>query len=219
MKPLRNFGAALLLAVAILTAAVILAVNFRPLYYRSIPRIHTEAPQYTPEVIRTNYDILVDYLNPLYRGPLVLADFPMSPEGEFHFYEVKVIFDGVYLLFALSALLSLLLFLRRRRRGETGYLGLSALLVFLIPLLLAIPFLVDFSRAFVVFHEIAFNNDYWIFDPRIDPVIRILPEWFFMHAAYLILFFMLLFALATAFLWRRLSRKGTPKPKTTPPKG
>jgi integral membrane protein (TIGR01906 family) len=66
---------------------------------------------------------------------------------------------------------------------------------------------VNFSRAFVVFHEIAFSNDYWIFDPRIDPVIRILPEWFFMYAAFLILLYMVLLALLTLLLGKTFGKK------------
>lgn len=37
----------------------------------------------------------------------------------------------------------------------------------------------NFNRAFVIFHEIFFDNDLWIFDPRTDYMIRMLPEGFF----------------------------------------
>ncbi|MFU7518064.1 DUF1461 domain-containing protein, partial [Clostridium sp. HCS.1] len=36
------------------------------------------------------------------------------------------------------------------------------------------------SKAFVIFHNIFFNNDYWIFDERTDPIIKVLPEDVFM---------------------------------------
>lgn len=41
----------------------------------------------------------------------------------------------------------------------------------------------DFSRYFVVFHHIFFNNDLWILDPRTDLLINIVPEPFFMDTA------------------------------------
>lgn len=37
----------------------------------------------------------------------------------------------------------------------------------------------NFSKCFVIFHEIFFDNDLWIFDPRTDYMIRMLPEGFF----------------------------------------
>ena len=44
----------------------------------------------------------------------------------------------------------------------------------------AAKYLIDFSWAFTMFHKLFFRNDYWIFDPRIDPIIIALPEELFM---------------------------------------
>lgn len=41
----------------------------------------------------------------------------------------------------------------------------------------------DFSRYFVVFHHIFFNNDLWLLDPATDLLINIVPEPFFMDTA------------------------------------
>ena len=37
----------------------------------------------------------------------------------------------------------------------------------------------DFSEVFVIFHEIFFDNDLWLLDPKTDLMIRMLPEGFF----------------------------------------
>lgn len=37
----------------------------------------------------------------------------------------------------------------------------------------------DFTKYFTLFHEIFFDNDLWILDPRTDLLIRMLPEGFF----------------------------------------
>lgn len=37
----------------------------------------------------------------------------------------------------------------------------------------------NFNKVFVIFHEIFFTNDLWLFDPRTDYMIRMLPEGFF----------------------------------------
>ena len=41
----------------------------------------------------------------------------------------------------------------------------------------------DFSRYFIVFHHIFFNNDLWMLDPSTDLLINIVPEPFFMDTA------------------------------------
>lgn len=197
MNKMKDTLSALINSLLILSGSVILGLNIRLLYYYNIPKIQALNEDYSGALIRSNYDILIDYLNPFYNGKLKLDQLPMSPQGEFHFQEVKVIFNLVYLLFFVTLVLSLLIFILKRKSGDYRYLKLSALFTFIIPVILGIPFLVDFSRSFVIFHEIAFSNDYWIFDPRIDPVIRILPEWFFMYAAFLILIIMA--ALAAIF--------------------
>ena len=41
----------------------------------------------------------------------------------------------------------------------------------------------DFSKYFIVFHKIFFNNDLWVLDPRTDMLINIVPEGFFFDTA------------------------------------
>ena len=65
--------------------------------------------------------------------------------------------------------------------------GANTLIVILTTLLLSIY--IDFSKAFTVFHKIFFNNDYWIFDERTDPIIKVLPEEVFKLYALIILLF------------------------------
>lgn len=65
----------------------------------------------------------------------------------------------------------------------------------------------DFSHYFIVFHHIFFTNDLWLLDPRVDMLINIVPEPFFMDTALRIGITYVI--LITAFLgiclvlWRR----------------
>ncbi len=59
--------------------------------------------------------------------------------------------------------------------GTGLFLALSALLAAVIS--------TDFTKYFVIFHHIFFNNDLWILDPRTDNLINIVPEGFFMDTA------------------------------------
>ena len=65
-------------------------------------------------------------------------------------------------------------------------------MLIILPIVLFIIFIIDFDSAFTAFHKIFFNNDYWIFNPRLDQIINILPQEFFYHCAVLILSLILL---------------------------
>lgn len=41
----------------------------------------------------------------------------------------------------------------------------------------------DFTKYFIIFHKIFFNNDLWLLDPTTDLLINIVPEGFFMDTA------------------------------------
>ena len=41
----------------------------------------------------------------------------------------------------------------------------------------------DFTKYFIIFHQIFFDNDLWILDARTDLLINIVPEPFFMDTA------------------------------------
>lgn len=56
-------------------------------------------------------------------------------------------------------------------------------------------FISDFNKYFTIFHEIFFDNDLWLLDPRTDLLIRMLPEGFFLDMVLRIgvIFLLLLF--------------------------
>jgi len=56
---------------------------------------------------------------------------------------------------------------------------------------------VSFDRSFTLFHEIFFNNDLWLLDPRVDLLVNIVPTPFFMDIALCI---GIMFALALAVM-------------------
>ena len=78
------------------------------------------------------------------------------------------------------------------KNNNIEFLNITSKLVIILPILVAIPMLINFDKTFVVFHKLMFDNDYWIFDPSKDPVINILPQEFFFHAGLLIVMLILL---------------------------
>ena len=80
---------------------------------------------------------------------------------------------------------------RQIKQKEYRFFKLTAILTIVIPLILGFFAFIDFDRLFVMFHQLVFSNDYWLFNPRLDPIINILPENFFMHCFILIVFIVL----------------------------
>ena len=191
----------------ILSLSVTFALNFRPLYYFDISYLKiAETSGYPEEEIRANYDTLIDYNSMFSHEKLSFPTLAMSESGRIHFAEVKRIFVFVQYLAVISLILCVILTLYQRRRGDFRFLKPAALLTTAIPLVLGLLIALNWDAFFVTFHHIFFNNDYWIFDAATDPVITILPDAFFMHAAILILVCVLLGSFLCYIAGRRLNR-------------
>ncbi len=190
-----------------ISIGVIATVNFRLLYYLDIKFLNiAETSGYSNEIIIENYDALIDYNSPFYKGKLEFPSLPSSNEGIIHFEEVKQIFMSFYYIFAITFILALIIVIYKSRKKDTSYLLISSITVLVLPTLVLLGSAIDFDAAFVVFHKIFFRNDYWLFDPTTDPVITILPDTFFLHAMLVIVFFVLLGSLIL-FLFSNIGKK------------
>ena len=210
MRQLASVLASVAVGVAILgtSVTVVLAARFSYPWF-SAGRYNSH--QLTLAQMQANYDRIIEYsLFPWVRE-LHLETLPMSDAGAQHFAEAKDIFQ----LFVQGGLLALVVavvlgsWLWRRHRS-TGFLTAGAIIALVTPLMLAVPLAIDFDRAFVVFHEIAFDNELWIFDPRTDPIIDYLPEALFMRNAFAILVVMIVLSVAAIMVGRRLRRRVRP---------
>ncbi len=190
-----------------ISIAVVITVNFRPLYYMDIKLLNIEATSgLDKETIRENYDALIDYSSPFFRGDLRFPSLAASENGLTHFAEVKDIFTAFYIIAAITLVLGIVIIIYKAKNRDYSYLLTSAVTAIVLPLLLALYMAVDFDRAFVIFHKIFFRNDYWLFDPATDPVITILPDTFFMHSAIMIIVIVLLFCLTFILFYIRTKR-------------
>lgn len=203
-----NILLALVLVLFITSAAVVITLNFRPLYYWDIDLLNiAKSSGYSREEIVQNYNVLINY-NSIF-GPKEL-NFPtlaMSETGRIHFEEVKNVFIFFEITAMITGIFSLAGILYRHYRKNAGYLLLAGILTVGIPAVLAVLIALNWDRVFVLFHKIVFNNDYWIFDAATDPVITILPDTFFMHCALLILALVVLGSVICLLLYRHSKKK------------
>lgn len=206
-----DIGIGLLFALFFISAGVVLAVNFRPLYYYDIKQLDiAKTSGIEASVIKENYDVLIDYNSPFYKGELKFPTLPSSAPAIEHFKEVKNIFVAFYYIFAVTAVFLFIIVLYKKKGKDYSYLLPSGITVLVLPLLVAAACAINFDALFIVFHKIFFRNDYWMFDPVTDPIINLLPDTFFLHCLLLILGIILLGSLGL-FLLSRIVRKGNDK--------
>jgi integral membrane protein (TIGR01906 family) len=206
---LEDVETAVVLFLFILSFAVTFTLNFRPLYYMDIERLGIEERSGIPEEeIRENYDVLIDYNSMFNDEELEFPTLAMSETGKIHFEEVKEIFVGFQWTVLTSALIGLVsvLGLRKRVYKSKRYLKYTGIITILIPAVLGAAMAINWDKAFVIFHKIAFDNDYWIFDATTDPVITILPDTFFFHCAAMIIGLVVAGSILCFVLYACLSR-------------
>lgn len=210
MKRILTILAGLSLAFFILTSSVMLTLSMKDTYKLSQDEIIQRHYQLDEATIKQNYDGLIDYM---FKGPdakLSFQGLPMSQQGEIHFKEVKDIFQFFFKGMLITGAISLLLGAWLIREKQLGFLNLGSLLVFLVPAILSVPVLIDFNWTFTKFHELAFSNDYWIFDPRLDPIIDYLPESLFLKNTLIILAIIIVWVLLLQLLRKLLKNKIQP---------
>ncbi|MBQ8562311.1 MAG: TIGR01906 family membrane protein [Firmicutes bacterium] len=200
---------ALFCVLFIICLSVTLTVLFRPVYCWDIEYLQIAQRSGIPaDVCRKNYDILIDYN--LAWGPdtLEFPDFIMSESGRIHFEEVKVIFVACQYV----ALAGLMLFAGRIwwqcRRGDKDFHWLRYTMWVALAIVAAVGSLVaiNWDLAFTLMHKVLFNNDLWIFNASTDPIIKILPDEFFMHCGILIMVLVVVFVIGCRLLAKRLEK-------------
>lgn len=204
---IQQILAGLVLCLFIIASSVTFTLNFRPLYYADIHLLNiTETSQQDENTIRMNYDALIDYNRLFNREPLQFPTFAMSENGRIHFEEVKHIFDlfGWLVIITLPAVIACILFTRKYH--DYRWIKLGSIFSIVLPVLLGMMVAVNWQYVFVTFHELVFNNDYWIFDETTDPVITILPDTFFMHCALMIFAFIIIGSIICLCIHHRLQK-------------
>lgn len=207
MNKLSNIVVSLCLALAMIGASVIITLNIRDIYYNDIDKLNIESMSgLSREEIIENYDYLIDYNLSSNAGEFKLPTLTSSKPGKIHFEEVRDIFQNVKLLTIICGAIAIIGGILQIRKRDFKFLRNSSILIIILPVLLAIPIAINFNACFILFHKIMFSNDYWIFDPQLDPVINMLPEEFFMHMGITILIIMLIVSIILQLLYRLLKK-------------
>lgn len=181
-------------SILIICLVVSITVLFRPLYYADIHLLDiADNSGYSAEFCRENYDILIDYNQIGGPDELRFKGLSSSANGLIHFQEVKDIFLSMQYagLAGVAAVLLYGLAIRKKKADgrEVSLLWMRAAVVVtaLIAAVVLAAMLISWDKAFVIMHQLFFQNDYWLFNQNTDPVIKILPDTFFFHCGILII--------------------------------
>ena len=182
---LTNGAIGVLFLIFFISLGLAIALYFRPFYYMGMERISEEtgAPV---EMIKENYDALIDWCSPFCTEELDFPSLPESASGVSHFVEVKVIFNLFFVMLCVTPMFLAGLIYLQYTRGNSSWMLASPIIVCVPPLCIGLACAIDFNRIFVLFHQLVFNNDDWLFSPYEDPIILLLPERFFMQCALII---------------------------------
>ncbi|EGT3909870.1 TIGR01906 family membrane protein, partial [Clostridioides difficile] len=193
MKKFLNVLFSVCISIVIIVGVINFTVGFKQLYYFDIDYLNiSELSGLSKDDIKLNYDYLIDYNLNKNVSEFKLPTLKSSPQGKIHFEEVRNIFQNINKLAKLLLVVSLVGIILSVKNKNIKILKTTSITLIIMPLLLTVPILLNFEKSFIIFHKLLFRNDYWIFNPDLDPVINILPEEFFFHSGMMILILILL---------------------------
>ena len=206
-----NIAAALIAAVCVICISVTAVVLARPLYYWDTDNLQIpETSGYSKEICIENYDALIDYNLIGCSEKLVFPSFSMSEQGEIHFAEVKEIFITMQVISIAGIILFAGFMLYRKLHGVprdgTLWMRFTGIVLLSAVVLIGLAMTIDWQWSFQFMHKVFFDNDYWLFDPKYDPVITILPDRFFLHCGILIVLISVTQSALLEWGYRRMNR-------------
>ena len=209
---------AIAVALFILTFSIGLPIYIRPFYYAHIGDVqYADYFGWDYETMKSAYDEMIEYCTT--PGAVFgTGELKYSESGASHFADCKSLFTLNWVVFTISgviiiatSILKKIGFINLRRPfgfDVTFFSAVGLLVTFSVIALLASA---DFSAAFTIFHKIFFpGKDNWLFDPRTDQIILLLPQSFFMDCAILILISILMLS-ALFIVFGALRREKTHK--------
>lgn len=178
---LKHIFFQIILVMSVITLSIAITILFTPLFEAHLAMFDIpEQVGMARETIMDNYYVLLEYLHFPWVDELVMPDFPTSASGAFHFYEVKILFYINYLILFITVPTSIYYLYRLKQESQLYRLKTPSFIASWIPIGLLIFLTISFDRMFVLFHELLFNNDAWLFNPATDPIINVLSQEFFM---------------------------------------
>lgn len=149
----------------------------------------------TQEQLLVNIDQMMNFLIFPHQQTLSFPDFASSAAGIQHFVEVKHLMQANFIGSIVSLIFLAWNYATTQQLGQKKIQYQLSKLAVYFPLLLLFIMFIAFDQVFLLFHQLFFRNDLWLFDPLLDPIITVLPEnLFLVYFVSVILLYELLLA-------------------------
>jgi integral membrane protein (TIGR01906 family) len=196
-------------AISIISTAVLMVLNITSVYKYVIFKYGLiKYTGLSAEVLMDNYKRAVYYVQNPFIKELNFNTIPISEFARIHFFEVKRIFIVLYIFSIAFIIVMIIKILSRKnnklRRNIIENFNSSSNIITLIFIFVSASAAIDFDKTFYFFHKIFFKNNYWMFDPAIDPIINALPEELFAIEFSLIVAVLVIFTIIIKILNRKL---------------
>lgn len=112
-----------------------------------------------------------------------------SNQAQLHLKDVKNIFKNIRIIF-LASLFLLIFDALHDRKSFLKDLRKGSILTLLFTIVVSFLFIIDFDSLFLLFHQVLFKNNLWLFASN-DPLIQIFPQSFFVSFAQILGAYML----------------------------
>lgn len=180
----------LLLAFWIIALAIILTTFLSPiLYNQQVNSFHLpELVNMSSTQIKENYTNIIHYLSLLTHTSMQVSSKLITSEAtRIHFADVKKVLGVIQIYFLLSTLLLIPLIHTTLKEKRHMFLKTTPIVLIVIIGIVGSFMAINFDGAFTLMHQLIFRNNYWLIDPRIDPIISIFPETFFLELGIILL--------------------------------
>ena len=175
------------LIILLLPVTIILS-NLLYLAYRSniYESIYIKENIYQHFQSKAEVDNAIKELIGYFRGQNSLEDKLFSYQAEVHLEDVKTLFQtaffiNIFLIFFL--MLTILYFIKNNKlKPLKKSIIIGSSITLCIAIIVAISITINFDFIFIKFHELSFNNNYWLFD-KSDNLIKLFPPEFFISFA------------------------------------
>ena len=202
MRWVLGYLAAVCVLVLIVCQSIIIPTFFMPFFYWQYERLGVaETIQVSEEELMAVTRELLAYMHSG-RARDTLDGITATVAGverEFfsdlekrHMIDVVVLYDRLFTVrnvafFTLVGILLIMALLRYRLLNVLARCSAVVMVGFLALAIISVGVIaIDFDRAFIIFHYIFFDNDYWILNPNVDLLINMVPIYFFIHISIFI---------------------------------
>src|SRR5699024_6167525 len=163
----------------VLSLAISITINSDWLYYIFIKLEHLDKKVFlTSNGLWHEYKTILHYLNFPWIETLH-TKLRLSVSAIHHFEDVKKLFEFNYIVFLITSIMFGIMWRRICTKTECRNLldgcKVSDSIIFMVVCIVCL----DLSNAFIVLHQVVFNNRDCIFNPANTPIIKALPVLFF----------------------------------------